>query len=217
MIREVCGKYGYEANRHVAGDEEMKPVVVGISGGSGSLLARETVEELLRREVPTILVCTNDAKLVWQEEMDESLNGTLARWHEHPHFTQYSIGDMKAPIASGTFPTLGMAVVPCSMASVAAMAHGLATNLLLRAADVCLKEGRRLVVVPRETPLHAIHLENMLALARMGVVVLPPAPAFYLKPGSVQDIVRFVVGRTLVALGIDETLDERLQYRGPGA
>jgi 4-hydroxy-3-polyprenylbenzoate decarboxylase len=96
------------------------------------------------------------------------------------------------------------------------MAHGLASNLLLRAADVCLKERRKLVVVPRETPLHAVHLDNMLALARMGVVVLPPEPAFYLKPDSVQDIVRFVVGRILVALEIDESLDERYQYRGPG-
>ena len=96
------------------------------------------------------------------------------------------------------------------------MAHGLASNLLLRAADVSLKERRRLVVVPRETPIHAVHLENMLALARMGVVVLPPEPAFYLKPRSVQDIVRFVVGRILVALEIDETLDEKYQYQGPG-
>ena len=193
-----------------------KPVVVGISGASGSLLARETVDELLRREVPVVEVCSNDARLVWQEEMDEPFSETLAQWREHPHFTDYSIGDMKAPIASGTYPTQGMVVVPCSMGSIAAMAHGLASNLLLRAADVCLKERRRLVVVPRETPLHAVHLENMLTLAWMGVVVLPPEPAFYLKPDTVQDIASFVVGRILVALGIDEELEERFQYRGPG-
>ena len=192
------------------------PVVVGISGASGSVLAMETVEELLRREVPIILVCSGDARLVWQEEMEEPIHETLSRWKEHPHFTHYSIGDMKAPIASGTYPTRGMVVVPCSMGSIGAMAHGLASNLLLRAADVCLKERRRLVVVPRETPLHAVHLENMLALARMGVVILPPEPAFYLKPDSVQDIVRFVVGRILVALGIDDSLDERFRYQGPG-
>ena len=190
----------------------MRPVVVGISGASGSLIAKGTVDQLLRREVPIILVCSNDARLVWQEEMDVPFNETMAGWREHPHFTHYSIGDMKAPIASGTYPTQGMVVVPCSMGSIAAMAHGLASNLLLRAADVCLKERRRLVVVPRETPLHAVHLENMLTLARMGVVVLPPEPAFYLKPDSVQDIVRFVVGRILVALGIDESLDEEFQY-----
>jgi 4-hydroxy-3-polyprenylbenzoate decarboxylase len=108
-----------------------------------------------------------------------------------------------------------MVVVPCSVASIAAMAHGLGNNLLLRAADVCLKERRRLVVVPRETPLHAVHLENMLALARIGAVVLPPEPAFYLKPKTIQDIVGFVVGRILVALGVEDTLDERYQYTGP--
>ena len=192
-------------------------VVVGISGASGSVLARDTVEALLRRRVPVSLVCSNDAKLVWQEEMDEPFSEVLLRWSEAPHFTHYSIGDMKAPVASGTFPTRGMVVVPCSMASVAAMAHGLANNLLLRAADVSLKERRRLVVVPRETPLHAIHLENMLTLARMGVVVLPPEPPFYLKPRGVDDIVGFVVSRIMVALGLDDSLPQQYQYAGPGS
>ena len=192
-----------------------RPVVVGISGASGSILARETVDGLLDRDVSTVLVCTNDARLVWQEEMEEPYSEVLARWREHPRFTHHSIGEMTAPIASGTYPTRGMVVVPCSVGSIAAMAHGLASNLLLRAADVCLKERRRLVVVPRETPLHAVHLENMLTLARMGVVVMPPEPAFYLKPRSVEDLVRFVVGRIMVALGIEESLDEGLQYKGP--
>ena len=195
----------------------MKPVVVGISGASGSVLAKETVDALLRREVPINLVCSNDARMVWQEEMEETFNETLAQWRENPLLTYYSIGEMTAPIASGTYPTRGMVVVPCSMGSVAAIAHGHASNLLLRAADVCLKERRRLVVVPRETPLHAVHLENMLSLARLGVVVLPPEPAFYLKPQSVEEIVRFVVGRILVALDVDESLDEGFQYTGPGS
>ena len=169
--------------------QDLRPIVVGISGASGSVLAKGTVDELLRRDLPMALVCTNDAKLVWQEEMDEPFSDTLSEWREHPRFTHYAVGDMRAPIASGTFPTRGMVVVPCSVGSIAAMATGLANNLLLRAADVCLKERRRLVVVPRETPLHAVHLENMLKLARMGVVVLPPEPAFYLKPQGVADIV----------------------------
>ena len=194
----------------------MRPVVVGISGASGSLLAKETVDELLRREVPTALVCSNDARLVWQEEMDGPFNETLAQWREHPHLVHYSIGDMKAPIASGTYPTRGMVVVPCSMGSIAAIAHGLSSNLLLRAADVCLKERRRLVVVPRETPLHQVHLENMLTLARMGAVVLPPEPAFYLKPGGVHDIARFVVGRILVALELTRRWMRSTSTRGPG-
>ncbi len=192
---------------------DMNPLVVGISGASGAVLAQRTVDELLHRRVPTIVVCSNAGRLVWQEELGVSFNDTLAQWREHPHFTSYPINDLRAPIASGTYPTGGMVVVPCSMNGVASIAHGLAGNLLLRAADVCLKEGRRLVLVPRESPLHSIHLDNMLTLARMGAVILPPEPAFYLQPKSVDDIVRFVVGRVLVALGLDEALPDDLQYR----
>ena len=192
----------------------MRPVIVGISGASGSVLAQGTVDELLRRNVPTIVVCSNGGRLVWQEEMGTSFNSSLAEWREHPQFTFYANSDLRAPIASGTYPTGGMVVVPCSMNSVASMANGLAGNLLLRSADVCLKEGRRLVLVPRETPLHSIHLENMLTLARMGAVVLPPEPAFYLKPRGIDDIVRFVVSRVLVALGVEQEMPQDLQYRG---
>jgi 4-hydroxy-3-polyprenylbenzoate decarboxylase len=191
----------------------MGPVVVGITGASGSVLARSTVEELLRRDVPTVVVCTNSARLVWQDELGGSFNDSLAEWREHPRLTYYPINDLRAPIASGTYPTAGMVVVPASMNSIAAIAHGLASNLVLRAADVCLKERRRLVLVPRETPLQSIHLENMLTLSRVGAVILPPEPAFYLHPRGIDDLVRFVVGRIMVALGIDEALEKDLQYR----
>jgi 4-hydroxy-3-polyprenylbenzoate decarboxylase len=191
----------------------MRPVIVGITGASGSVLARSTVEELLRLDVPTVVVCTNSARLVWQDELGSSFNDTLAEWREHPRLTCYPINDLRAPIASGTYPTAGMVVVPASMNSIAAIAHGLASNLVLRAADVCLKEGRRLVLVPRETPLHSIHLENMLTLSRVGAVILPPAPAFYLHPRGIDDLVRFVVGRIIVALGLEDALPEDLQYR----
>jgi 4-hydroxy-3-polyprenylbenzoate decarboxylase len=191
----------------------MKPIVVGISGASGSLLARATVDELLRRDIPTNIVCSNAALQVWQEEMETTFKETLVEWREHPQFNFYSQGNLSAPIASGTHPTGGMVIVPCSMNSVAAIAHGLSYNLLLRAANVCLKENRKLVLVPRETPLHAIHLENMLILARMGVVILPPDPAFYLKPRSIDDTVNFIVGRIMVALSIDDALDPEFQYQ----
>ena len=194
----------------------MNPVVVGISGASGSMMALATVEELLRRETPTVLVCSNAGRLVWQEELDVSFTETLALWKEHPKFTFYPINDLRAPIASGTYPTSGMVMVPASMNSIASVANGLSSNLLLRAADVCLKENRRLVLVPRESPLHSIHLENMLKLARMGAVVLPPEPAFYLKPQSVEDVVRFVIGRIMVALNLDEVLPNDLQYQENG-
>ena len=176
------------------------------------MLAMETVEELLRREMPTALVCSNAGRLVWQEELDVSFTETLALWQKHPGFTFHPINDLRAPIASGTYPTSGMVMVPASMNSIASVANGLSSNLLLRAADVCLKENRRLVLVPRESPLHSIHLENMLKLSRMGAVILTPEPAFYLKPKSVEDVVRFVVARIMVALNLDEELPENLQY-----
>ena len=193
------------------------PLVVGISGASGSIIAKATVDELLQRDIPVALVCSNDARLVWQDEMDEPYKDVLSRWREHPHFVDYSVGDTRAPIASGTYPTRGMVVVPSSMSTVAGIAHGMANNLLLRAADVCLKEGRKLVVVPRETPLHAIHLENLLTLARMGAVVLPPAPAFYLRPSSIDDMVGFFVRRIMVAAGVDEDMGDEYRYAGPAA
>ena len=187
-------------------------MVVGITGASGSILARATVDALLSRDVPTIVVCTNAARLVWQEELERPFSETLSEWEEHPGFTHYPLGNMRASIASGTFATGGMAIVPCSMNSLAAIAHGLANNLLLRAADVCLKERRKLVVVPRETPLHSTHLENMLSLTRSGAVILPPEPAFYLKPQGVEDVARFVAERVLVALDVVDELPRDLQY-----
>ena len=193
-------------------EQTTKPVVVGISGGSGVVMARETVDQLLSRRVPVVCTASGAARQVWSEEVEDSFQDVLSMWREDPNFTFHPVGDLKAPIASGTFPTQGMVIVPCSMATAAAVAHGMATNLLQRSADVCLKEGRKLVVVPRETPLSAIHLENLLTLARLGVTVLSPQPAFYLQPRTLQDVVEFVVGRVLVALGIAAELDERLQY-----
>ena len=191
----------------------MTPVIVGITGASGSVLALNTVDELLSRDVPTAVVCSNSARLVWRDELGLPFNDTLVEWQENPSFSFYSVSDMAAPIASGTFPTRGMVIVPASMNTIASVAHGLTHHLVHRAADVCLKERRRLVVVPRETPLHSIHLENMLALSRLGAVILPPEPAFYLQPQGIDDIVRFVVGRILVALDIEKALPNDLQYR----
>ena len=186
---------------------------MGISGASGSILAKRAIGTLLERDVPVIAICTSAARMVWQEEMDESFGSSLAQWQESPGFTYYPIGDLKAPIASGTTRVAGMIVMPCSVGTIAAIAHGLSTNLLQRAADVCLKERRRLVLVPRETPLSAIHLENMLTLARLGVTILPPDPAFYLRPKSVDDVVDYVVAKALDALGLDGFMGDRMRYQ----
>lgn len=190
-----------------------KPIIVGISGASGATIAKATIDELLHREIPTIAVCSNGGKLVWQDELDVSFNQTLSEWQEYPMFNYYPINDLRSPIASGTFPAAGMVIVPCSMNSLASLAHGISNNLLLRAADVCIKEKRNLTIVPRETPLHSIHIENMLTLSRIGATILPPEPAFYLKPSSIDDIVRFVVSRIFVSLQIDPELQHDLQYQ----
>ena len=188
------------------------PVVVGITGASGAAIARELIDALLELERPVVAVASNAARMVWQEELDEPYNDAAARWVESPHFRQCAISDLFAPIASGTFPTAGMVIAPASMNSVASLAHGLTPNLLLRAADVTLKERRPLTLIPRETPLHAIHLENMLTLARMGATILPPEPPFYLKSLDIDGVVRFVAQRALVSLGIADRLPDDMQY-----
>lgn len=186
-----------------------------MTGASGSVVAGTAIDRILQMDIPVIATASPAARLVWQEEMEESFGAALERWDESDNFTFYPSRDLRAPIASGTFPTLGMAVVPCSMSTMAAIAHGISDNLPRRAADVCLKERRPLVLVPRETPLHAIHLDNMASLARLGVTILPPMPAFYLRPQSVEDVVEFVVQRLLSALGLVDSLPGNLQYTGP--
>ena len=191
------------------------PVIVGISGASGSAIADGVIEGLLRMERPVIATASAAARMVWQQEMDISFGEALENWGDAGDFTYYPPADIQAPIASGTFPTHGMAIVPCSMSTVAAIAHGFSDNLIRRAADVCIKERRPLTIVPRETPLSAIHLENMAALARLGVTVLPPEPPFYLRPQSLDDVVDFIVHKTLTSLGVLDSLPESMQYDGP--
>ena len=195
---------------------QKKPIVLGMTGASGAVIASTAIDRLLEMGVPVVATASSAARMVWQDEMEESFGAALERWTDSGDFVYHPAGDLRAPIASGTFPTMGMAIVPCSMATAAAVAHGLSDNLIRRAADVCLKERRPLAIVPRETPLNAIQLENMASLARLGVAVLPVAPAFYLKPKTVEDIVEFTVLRLFEALGILDALPEGSQYTGPG-
>ena len=191
-----------------------KPVVVGISGASGSMMASATIDRILSNGIPVAATASSAARMVWKDEMKESFGESLERWDDSGIFSYYSVGDLAAPISSGTFITRGMVVVPCSMGTVAAIDQGLADNLIRRVADVCIKEKRRLVLVPRETPLNAIHLENLASLARLGVIILPPHPAFYLNPSSINDVVEFVVQRILLALGLIDELPVELTYGG---
>ncbi len=178
------------------------------------MMAQSLIERLLELSTPVVAIASSAARMVWQEEMAESFGVVLERWRENSGFSFYSNGDFLAPIASGTYPTRGMAIMPCSMATLAAIAIGMANNLVRRAADVCLKERRPLVIVPRETPLTVIQLENMTKMASLGAIIVPPEPAFYLHPSDISDVVDFVVERTILALGITEALPERFQYRG---
>ena len=191
------------------------PVVIGITGASGSALAGATIDTLLNSGTPTIVSASSAARIVWQEEMDESFGTAIERWSDSDLFRYHPPQQINAPIASGSFPTRGMAIVPCSMATLAAIAHGMADNLIRRAADVCLKERRPLVLMTRETPLSAIHLENMTKLARLGVTIMPPDPPFYLKLSSVDQIVEYFAHRVASALGVSESLPDHMQYRGP--
>ena len=190
-----------------------RPVVVGITGASGQLLARLCIERLVDYGYPILLVSTGPGRRVWHEELDEDLAISVRGWQERGTVTQYSVNDVGAPIASGGLVTQGMVVMPASMGTVSGIATGAAGNLLERAADVTLKEYRPLVLVPRETPLSAIHLENLLKLARLGVRIVPPMPAFYLKPQTMLEALQHLVPRVLSALAIPEALDEPPAYQ----
>jgi len=191
------------------------PLVVGMSGASGSIIASRLVDALIRHDVKVVLIASHASRIVWKQEMDESFGEFLERTMETGRVTNFHIGDIQAPMASGTYPIRGMVIVPCSMATVAALATGLADNLLRRTADVCFKERRPITIIPRETPLSQLHLENLSKLASMGANIIPPQPAFYLKPKSVDDIVDFLVQRVLVASGVTDVLPHDMRYNGP--
>jgi len=188
-------------------------LVVGVTGASGAVYARRLLEALVSKPLEVHLIVSRDGRQVAAHEL-----GPAARLSEifeapagagrHPeaHLVEHAPDDFFAPPASGSFRHDGMVVVPCSMKTLAAVAAGKADNLLTRAADICLKERRRLVLVPRETPLSLLHLENMLRVTRAGGVILPPAPGFYHQPQRVDDLVNFVVARIMDQLGLAHDL-----------
>jgi 4-hydroxy-3-polyprenylbenzoate decarboxylase len=190
------------------------PVIVGITGSSGAALAIRTVEVLGELSVPLHITFTRACRQVWPDETGRLLADDLAQWKARYGARVFNPDDFRAPISSGSFQTAGMLVVPCSMRTVSAIANGLSSNLLERAADVVLKEGRPLLLMPREAPLSAIHLENLLKLARLGVRIVPPVPQFYLRPQTADEIVDRIVRRTLAVFGYQEALPAALRWRG---
>ncbi|MBW7903461.1 MAG: UbiX family flavin prenyltransferase [Rhodocyclaceae bacterium] len=193
-------------------------VCLALTGASGMPYGIRLLECLLAAGRRVQLLYSQAAQVVAKQEMGLDLPARAkdAAAHFRAEYATlpgtlevYGREEWFAPVASGSNPPDAMVVCPCSMGTLAAIAQGLADNLIERAADVALKEGRPLILVPRETPLSAIHLENMLRLSRAGAVILPPNPGFYNHPQSVQDIVDFVVARILDRLGVPHALTKR--------
>jgi 4-hydroxy-3-polyprenylbenzoate decarboxylase len=181
------------------GLEPEKPsqrLVIGLSGASGVAYGIRLLEACRELGIESHLAMTRPAEMTIGYETSLTPKQVAAKADYH-----YAIGDIGAPIASGSFKTLGMIVAPCSVRSMSEIATGVTTGLLTRAADVCLKERRRLVLMVRETPLHLGHLRTMVALAEMGAIILPPVPAFYAEPKSLSELVDQMVGRALDLFG----------------
>jgi 4-hydroxy-3-polyprenylbenzoate decarboxylase len=172
-------------------------LVVGISGATGAIYGVRLLEKLRELEVPSHLVLSRWGRRTIEHETDY----TVAEVQNLATSVE-GYNDLAAPISSGSFETSGMVVAPCSVKTLASISVGLADNLISRAADVTLKERRRLVLLVRETPFTEIHLENMIRLSRMGVVIMPPVPAFYNRPQSLDDVIDYTIARTLDQLDL---------------
>ncbi len=180
---------------------DRKNLVIAVTGASGTVYAKSLLRAIPLDGYAVHLVASEAGRLVYRLE-----TGTVFRDDIPPGIRVYDESDFTAPFASGSFPSAGMAIVPCTMGTLGAIAAGLSQNLIHRAADVCLKERRPLVLVPRETPLNRIHLTNMQRAAEAGAIILPAMPGFYHKPQSVEDIVNFVVARILDQFEIPHNL-----------
>ena len=173
-------------------------LIIGISGASGVIYGVRLLQALQPLPVETHLVMTRTAEVTLAHETKMKVSD-VRRLAD----VAYPIDDLAAAISSGSFQTMGMIVAPCSMRSLGEIAHGISSNLLSRAADVVLKERRRLVLVARETPLHTIHLRNLVTVSELGAIVAPPMPAFYNKPKTLDDVIDHTVGRVLDLFGLD--------------
>jgi len=198
-----------------ADGERQTAIAIAITGASGALYATRTVAALLARRVHVELIVSDYGRRLLRDELGEQ--AAIERLHEfltdkygvqvaRGTITLHSNRDLGATIASGSHGCSGMAIVPCSMKTLAAVAHGLSRNLIERAADVMLKEQRRLVIVPRETPMSLPQLRNMVLCAEAGAMILPAMPAFYQLPKTIDDLADFVAGKILSALGFEHDL-----------
>lgn len=189
-------------------------IVVGICGASGSIYGIRLLKALLSQPWEVHVIISEAGKLVITHELgfadgssfEQFLESTGVRFHKDARLIQHAPDNLLAGIASGSLKHKGMVIVPCSMKTLAAVASGYATNLMERTADVCLKEKRPLVLVPRETPLNKIHIQNMMMAHNAGAVILPPSPAFYFRPEAINDLADFIAARILDQLNIGHKL-----------
>ena len=195
----------------------MKSCIVAITGASGSIYGIRLIEELLK-SIDLVHVCISnqafdnikiETSINWSAKTSSAIEKKIRGHFSSDTIRFHSDTNLAAPLSSGSYCTEGMFVVPCSMKTLSGIANGYASNLIERSADVTLKEGRQLIISPREMPLSAIHLENMLKLARLGVKIVPPIPAFYQKPQSMSDLIDFVVGKILDSADIAHNLFKR--------
>jgi len=184
-------------------------LVVGISGASGVILGIRLLEVLQSAEIETHLVVSPAARLTISQETDWEIEDVMALAD-----VSYDHADVGAAIASGSFPMAGMAIIPCSIKTLSAIANSYSADLIARAADVMLKEGRPLVLVLRESPLHRGHLRLMSMAAEAGALIFPPVPAFYTRPANLDEIIDNIVGRVLLRLGIENELF--MKWKGVG-
>ena len=189
-------------SQRISGSAKQR-LVVGISGASGVILGIRALEMLREAEVETHLIISPAAEITIVQETDWQVSDVRALAD-----VTYKHDDIGASIASGSFATMGMLVIPCSIKTLSAIANSYAADLLARAADVTLKEGRPLILVVRETPLHRGHIRLMGLAAETGAVIFPPMPAFYARPQSIDDMVDNFVGRVLARMGIENDLYE---------
>ena len=173
-------------------------ILIAITGATGIKIAIKLLEFLNEKKINTELIISKAAEVVIEKETDYNLSEIRKL-----STRCYDVQDLAAPPASGSYKIEAMVIVPCTMKTLAAIANGYADNLITRAADVMIKEKRKLVLIVRESPLSAIHLENMLKLARLGVIIAPPVPSYYIKPSSVEELINHTVGRILDQIDIN--------------
>ncbi len=180
-------------------------IVVGVSGASGAVLAKRLLEALKKKKIETHVVVSDGGEMIIKHELGPAGMKDISKLATKV----YGPMDFYAAISSGSFKTDGMVVIPASMKTVGAIAHGISHNLLVRAVEVCLKQERKVVLVPREAPFSLIDLENLVTCKKAGCVIIPPVLAFYPRPKTVDDMVDFVVGKVLDSLNIDNDLYKR--------